>query len=528
VLSWSDPGFQEAPFRGMEMQANETVAVIGLGYVGLPVAVAFGRHRRVIGFDVNVTRIAELKTGRDSTLEVEAEELAQALGLEFTTDVERLREATVYIVTVPTPIDGARRPDLTPLLRASETIGAVLKPRDLVIFESTVYPGCTEEVCVPVLESISGLRYLTAGKGTLRQAQGERFAGRVQPGPGTGTGTGAGAGAGAGSGEARAVGEGALRQAQGERVAGRVQPGQGPGWGAGTGAGSGEGEARAAVDTGFFCGYSPERINPGDKEHRIETIRKVTSGSTPEAAERVDALYRQIITAGTHKASSIRVAEAAKVIENTQRDVNIALINELALIFNRLGIDTEEVLQAAGTKWNFLSFRPGLVGGHCIGVDPYYLTHKAQEIGYHPEMILAGRRINDGMGAYVAGQLVKGMLKKRIQVEGSRVLVMGLTFKENCPDLRNTRVVDILKELAEYDVTVDICDPWASPGEALHEYGITLKDPEDGAYDAIIVAVAHRQFRDMGADRIRARGKPRHILYDLKYLLPPTSADLRL
>jgi len=435
----------------------------------------------VIGFDVNVARIAELEAGRDSTLEVEAEELAQALGLEFTTDVERLKEATVYIVTVPTPIDGARRPDLTPLLRASETIGTVLKPGDLVIFESTVYPGCTEEVCVPVLESISGLRYLTDV-------------------------------------------EGALRQAQGERVAGRVQPGPGPGWGTGTGSG----EVRAAVDTGFFCGYSPERINPGDKEHRIETIRKVTSGSTPEAAERVDALYRQIITAGTHKASSIRVAEAAKVIENTQRDVNIALINELALIFNRLGIDTEEVLQAAGTKWNFLPFRPGLVGGHCIGVDPYYLTHKAQEIGYHPEMILAGRRTNDGMGAYVAGQLVKAMLKKRIQVEGSRVLVMGLTFKENCPDLRSTRVVDILKELAEYDVTVDVCDPWASPEEAQHEYGITVRDPEDGAYDAIIVAVAHRQFRDMGADSIRARGKPRHVLYDLKYLLPPTASDLRL
>jgi UDP-N-acetyl-D-glucosamine/UDP-N-acetyl-D-galactosamine dehydrogenase len=443
----------------MDMQANETVAVIGLGYVGLPLAVAFGRHRRVIGFDVNAARIAELEAGRDSTLEVEAEELAQARGLELGTDVERLREATIYIVTVPTPIDSARRPDLTPLLRASETIGTVLKPGDLVIFESTVYPGCTEEVCVPVLERVSGLRYLT---------------------------------------ESGAIGTAA--ESSGE-------------------------EPRE----GFFCGYSPERINPGDKEHRIETIRKVTSGSTPEAAERVDALYRQIITAGTHKASSIRVAEAAKVIENTQRDVNIALINELALIFNRLGIDTEEVLQAAGTKWNFLPFRPGLVGGHCIGVDPYYLTHKAQEIGYHPEMILAGRRINDGMGAYVAGQLVKAMLKKRIQVEGSRVLLMGLTFKENCPDLRNTRVVDILKELAEYDVTVDVCDPWVNPKEALHEYGIRLKEhPEDGAYDAIIVAVAHRQFRDMGADQIRARGKTRHVLYDLKYLFPPGTSDLRL
>jgi UDP-N-acetyl-D-glucosamine/UDP-N-acetyl-D-galactosamine dehydrogenase len=440
------------------MEANETAAVIGLGYVGLPLAVAFGRHRRVIAFDVNAARIAELEAGRDSTLEVEAEELAQARGLDFTTDAERLREATVYIVTVPTPIDGARRPDLTPLLRASETIGSVLKPGDLVIFESTVYPGCTEEVCVPVLERVSGLRYLSerGATGTAPESAGDE------------------------------------------------------------------------PNEGFFCGYSPERINPGDKEHRIESIRKVTSGSTPEAAERVDTMYRQIITAGTHKASSIRVAEAAKVIENTQRDVNIALINELALIFNRLGIDTEEVLQAAGTKWNFLPFRPGLVGGHCIGVDPYYLTHKAQEIGYHPEMILAGRRINDGMGAYVAGQLVKAMLKKRIQVEGSRVLVMGLTFKENCPDLRNTRVVDILKELAEFDVQVDVCDPWASPDEALHEYGITLRDPEDGAYDAIIVAVAHRQFRDMGAAQIRARGKPRHVLYDLKYLLPPSASDLRL
>jgi len=440
------------------MQGNETVAVIGLGYVGLPLAVALGRDRRVIGFDVNAARIAELEAGRDSTLEVEPEELAEARGLEYTTEAERLREATVFIVTVPTPIDGARRPDLTPLLRASETIGTVLKPGDVVIYESTVYPGCTEEVCVPVLERVSGLPYLSEGT-----TAGAARSGADGPAP------------------------------------------------------------------GFFCGYSPERINPGDKQHRIETIRKVTSGSTPEAAERVDALYRGIITAGTHKASSIRVAEAAKVIENTQRDVNIALINELALIFNRLGIDTEQVLQAAGTKWNFLPFRPGLVGGHCIGVDPYYLTHKAQEIGYHPEMILAGRRINDGMGAYVAGQLVKAMLKKRIQVEGSRVLVMGLTFKENCPDLRNTRVVDILKELAEYDVSVDVCDPWASAEEAREEYGIALKrEPEAGAYDGIIVAVGHRQFLDMGPEQIRARGKSRHVLYDLKYLFPPQASDLRL
>ena len=433
------------------METKASIAIIGLGYVGLPLAVAFARHRKVIGFDVNPARIRELQAGHDSTLEVDAEELAQARHLECTGDVERLREATVFIVTVPTPIDSARRPDLGPLMRASETIGAVLKPGDMVIYESTVYPGATEEVCVPILERVSGLTYLTAGSPV------------------------------------------------------------------------------APETAGFYCGYSPERINPGDREHRVETIRKVTSGSTPEAAEAVDALYGEVITAGTYKASSIRVAEAAKVIENTQRDVNIALINELALIFNRLGIDTEEVLQAAGTKWNFLPFRPGLVGGHCIGVDPYYLTHKAQQIGYHPEMILAGRRINDGMGAYVAGQLVKAMLKRSIQVEGSRVLVMGLTFKENCPDLRNTRVVDILKELAEYDVQVDVYDPWANAEEAAHEYGIALcAEPPTGAYDGVIVAVAHRQFREMGPERLRGFGKPRHVLYDLKYLFPPEAADLRL
>jgi UDP-N-acetyl-D-galactosamine dehydrogenase len=433
------------------METKSSIAIIGLGYVGLPLAVAFARHRKVIGFDVNPSRIRELQAGHDSTLEVDSEERAQAQDLECTDDIERLREATVFIVTVPTPIDSARRPDLGPLMRASETIGGVLKPGDLVIYESTVYPGATEEVCVPILERVSGLTYLTAGS------------------------------------------------------------------------------PEAPETGGFYCGYSPERINPGDREHRVETIRKVTSGSTPEAAEAVDALYGEVITAGTYKASSIRVAEAAKVIENTQRDVNIALINELALIFNRLGIDTEEVLQAAGTKWNFLPFRPGLVGGHCIGVDPYYLTHKAQQIGYHPEMILAGRRINDGMGAYVAGQLVKAMLKRSIQVEGSRVLVMGLTFKENCPDLRNTRVVDILKELAEYDVQVDVYDPWANPEEAAHEYGIALcAEPAAGAYDGVIVAVAHRQFREMGPERIRGFGKPRHVLYDLKYLFPPHAADLRL
>ena len=479
------------------MQEKETVAVVGLGYVGLPLAAAFGRHRRVIGFDVNAARIAELRAGRDSTLEVEPEELARAKGLEYTTDLEALRQATVYIVTVPTPIDTAKRPDLTPLLRASATIGKVLKPGDLVIYESTVYPGCTEEVCVPVLERESGLRYLREGSETNGARDQRDRGGHGDPAIE------------AGSAGPAPAGSPRFARDDGEALSPR----------GGT----------DAPPAGFFCGYSPERINPGDKEHRIDTIRKVTSGSTPEAAERVDALYRQIITAGTHKASSIRVAEAAKVIENTQRDVNIALINELALIFNRLGIDTEEVLLAAGTKWNFLPFRPGLVGGHCIGVDPYYLTHKAQEIGYHPEMILAGRRINDGMGSYVAGQLVKAMLKRRIQVEGSRVLVMGLTFKENCPDLRNTRVVDIVKELGEYDVKVDVCDPWASPEEAMHEYGVTLsREPLSRGYDAIIVAVAHRQFREMGVETIRALGKPQHVLYDLKYLFPAGAADLRL
>ena len=379
---------------------------------------------------------------------------------------------------MPTPIDEARKPDLTPLIRASETIGGVLKPGDIVIYESTVYPGATEEVCVPILERVSGLRYISA----------ERRGGLGNEGTGTTGG----------------------RETDFNRSPEKA-------------------ENVESAEHGFYCGYSPERINPGDKEHRVATIKKVTSGSTPEIAERVDALYREIITAGTYKASSIRVAEAAKVIENTQRDVNIALINELALIFNRLGIDTEEVLQAAGTKWNFLPFRPGLVGGHCIGVDPYYLTHKAQQIGYHPEMILAGRRINDGMGAYVAGQLVKAMLKKRIQVEGSRVLVMGLTFKENCPDLRNTRVVDIIRELGEYDVDVDVCDPWASVDEARHEYGITLtRDPAAGQYDAMVLAVAHNQFREMGVPTLRAFGKPRHVLYDLKYLFPAGDADLRL
>ena len=417
------------------------LAIIGLGYVGLPLAVEFGKQRSVVGFDINQKRIDQLKAGHDFTLETEPEELQAASHLQFSTDIEDLRGCNVFIVTVPTPIDDHKRPDLTPLIKASETVGKVLKAGDTVIYESTVYPGCTEEDCVPVLEQFSGLKF----------------------------------------------------------------------------------------NQDFYCGYSPERINPGDKEHRVTTIKKVTSGSTPEIADLVDALYNQIIIAGTHKAPSIKVAEAAKVIENTQRDLNIALINELALIFNKMDIDTEAVLQAAGSKWNFLPFRPGLVGGHCIGVDPYYLTHKAESIGYHPQIILAGRRLNDSMGAYVVTQLVKVMTQRRIHVQGARVLVMGLTFKENCPDLRNTRVVDIVKELAEYHVRADVFDPWANATAAEHEYGITpVQQPELGAYDAIIIAVAHHQFKAMGAEAIRALGKPEHVLYDLKYLLQASESDIRL
>ena len=425
----------------MTSLSNLKLAIIGLGYVGLPLAVEFGKQRSVVGFDINEKRIDELKAGHDFTLETEPEELQAAGELSFSTNLEDLRCCNCFIVTVPTPIDQHKRPDLTPLIKASETVGKVLKPGDIVIYESTVYPGCTEEDCVPILEKFSGLKF----------------------------------------------------------------------------------------NQDFFAGYSPERINPGDKEHRVTTIKKVTSGSTPEIADMVDALYNQIITAGTHKASSIKVAEAAKVIENTQRDVNIALINELALIFNKMGIDTEAVLQAAGTKWNFLPFRPGLVGGHCIGVDPYYLTHKAQAIGYHPEIILAGRRLNDSMGAYVVTQLFKAMTRRRLQVDGARILIMGLTFKENCPDLRNTRVVDIVKELADYNVQAEVFDPWASAPEAQHEYGITLvQQPAVGVYDAIVIAVAHHQFKAMGLAAIRALGKPEHVLYDLKYLLPASDSDLRL
>lgn len=417
------------------------LAVIGLGYVGLPLAVEFGKHRSVVGFDINQQRIEALQYGHDTTLEVSDGELKEASQLTYSNNLDDLKSCNVFIVTVPTPIDLHKRPDLTPLVKASQTIGSVLKKGDIVVYESTVYPGATEDDCVPILEKTSGLVF----------------------------------------------------------------------------------------NVDFFAGYSPERINPGDKEHRVTTIKKVTSGSTPAAADLVDALYREIIIAGTHKASCIKVAEAAKVIENTQRDLNIALINELAIIFNRLGIDTEAVLQAAGTKWNFLPFRPGLVGGHCIGVDPYYLTHKAQSIGYHPEIILAGRRLNDGMGAYVVSQLIKAMLKRRIHVDGARVLVMGLTFKENCPDLRNTRVVDIVIELAEYNIQVDVYDPWATVREAQHEYGITpITEPAINTYDGIVLAVAHSEFRALGGERIRQYGKSNHVLYDLKYLLSAQDSDLRL
>ena len=425
----------------MQKLEDIKLAIIGLGYVGLPLAVEFGKQRSVVGFDINQPRIQALKAGHDSTLEVSDEELKQASYLSYSCDLAELAACNTFVVTVPTPIDEYNQPDLTPLIKASESIGKVLKKGDLVIYESTVYPGATEEDCVPVLEKVSGLTF----------------------------------------------------------------------------------------NLDFYAGYSPERINPGDKEHRVTTIKKVTSGSTPEIADLVDALYNQIIVAGTHKASSIKVAEAAKVIENTQRDLNIALINELAIIFNKMGIDTEAVLKAAGTKWNFLPFRPGLVGGHCIGVDPYYLTHKAQSIGYHPEIILAGRRLNDSMGAYVVSQLVKAMLKERIHVDGARVLIMGLTFKENCPDLRNTRIVDIVKELSEYNIEVDVYDPWVNASEAEHEYGITpVYELETEKYDAIVLAVAHTQFRELGAESIRSYGKSKHVLYDLKYLLSTEESDIRL
>ena len=420
---------------------NCRIGVIGLGYVGLPLAVEFGKQYETTGFDVNPGRIAELRRGKDRTLEVEPGELRAAQRLRFTTEPRDLKACRVYIVTVPTPIDADKRPDLMPLERASESVGKVLKRGDIVIYESTVYPGCTEEVCVPILERHSGLKF----------------------------------------------------------------------------------------NRDFYAGYSPERINPGDREHRLPTIRKVTAGSTPDAAVFVDKLYASIIKAGTHPTSSIRVAEAAKVIENTQRDVNIALINELAMIFNRLDIDTEEVLEAAGSKWNFLPFRPGLVGGHCIGVDPYYLTHKAQQIGYHPEMILAGRRINDNMALYVAGEVVRLMTAKRIHVKSSRILVLGLAFKENTPDLRNSKVADVVAELRENGAKVDVWDPWVSAKEAREEYGIKLvQRPTRGAYDAIVLAVGHRQFKAMKSAEIRRLARRKHVIYDIKYLLARDQADGRL
>ena len=424
------------------MSQTKPIAVIGLGYVGLPLAVELGKRRQVIGYDIDDNRISELAGQLDKTREVNSEDLASALHLQLTSNRGDLHEARIFIVTVPTPIDGHKRPNLAPLISASETVGASLKAGDIVIYESTVYPGATEEECVPVLERVSGLKY----------------------------------------------------------------------------------------NQDFFCGYSPERINPGDKEHRLPTIRKVTSGSTPEVANEVDALYSEIITAGTFKAESIRVAEAAKVIENTQRDLNIALVNELALIFGRLGIDTEAVLEAAGTKWNFLPFRPGLVGGHCIGVDPYYLTYKAESIGYNPQVILAGRRINDTMPTYVAGELVKAMLKRRLHVQDSRILVLGFAFKENCPDVRNTKVVDMVRELEEFGSKVDIFDPWVDPLEAQHEYGVSLTDEiaEGVKYDAVILAVPHDDLVRHGPESIRKLLRPEGVFYDLKSVFPKAHSDLRL
>ena len=466
------------------MQATTTladirIAIVGLGYVGLPLAVEFGKHYDTIGFDINGARVAELQQGRDSTLEVDSTELSQATRLQFSATLDDIRGCNTYIVTVPTPIDDAKRPDLAPLITASEALGSLLKPGDIVVYESTVYPGCTEEVCVPILERVSGLKYAATDVAPARPSA---LQSRARQGTGT--------------------------------------PGLLPA--------CNKHSTQSAGQT-FTCGYSPERINPGDKAHRLTNILKVTSGSTPKTADFVDALYGSIITAGTHKASSIKVAEAAKVIENTQRDLNIALINDLAILFNKLGIDTLEVLEAAGTKWNFLPFRPGLVGGHCISVDPYYLTHKAQEVGHHSDVILAGRRTNDSMGGYVADQVIRLMVRKGINPVQARVLVLGLAFKENCPDLRNTRVVDIVQALQGYNIQVDVFDPWVDKIEARHEYNITPIDkPDQGHYDAIILAVGHRQFADLGAENIRALGKPASILYDVKCILPANSVDARL
>lgn len=420
---------------------NMTIGIIGLGYVGLPLAVEFGKSFKTLGFDIDDFRITQLKDGFDSTLECTNQELMEADNLSYSSAESDLQHCNVYIVTVPTPIDDHNQPVLEPLVKASKMLGKVINIGDIVIYESTVYPGATEETCIPAVEQVSGLIF----------------------------------------------------------------------------------------NKDFYAGYSPERINPGDKEHRLTNILKVTSGSNAEVAEIIDQLYKSIITAGTHKASSIKVAEASKVIENTQRDMNIALINEFSIIFNKLGIDTLEVLEAAGTKWNFLPFRPGLVGGHCIGVDPYYLTHKAQSVGYYPDMILAGRRINDGMGQYVVSQLVTSMVKQRIHVQKSKILIMGLTFKENCPDLRNTRIIDIIEELQAYDVSTDIIDPWCSKSEAKLQYDLNLTDlPKENYYDAIILAVAHDEFKNLGAEKIRKFGKNTHILYDLKYVLPKNCVDMRL
>jgi UDP-N-acetyl-D-galactosamine dehydrogenase len=425
--------------RSMNLD-DKTIAVVGLGYVGLPLALAFGAIRKVVGFDINAGRIEALRRHEDATLEATGDDFADAKHLIFSSDPEDLKQCGVFIVTVPTPIDKANRPDLRPLLRASETVGRAISPGAVIIFESTVYPGCTEEVCAPIIARESGL----------------------------------------------------------------------------------------VLNRDFFLGYSPERINPGDKDHRLATITKVTSGSSPEAAEAIDALYASIVTAGTHRASSIAVAEAAKVIENTQRDLNIALMNELSLIFGRLGIDTGEVLAAAGTKWNFLRFSPGLVGGHCIGVDPYYLTHKAQELGYHPEVILAGRRINDGMGTHAADQTARLMMRKGISVVGSRILVMGAAFKENCPDLRNSKVVDIVARLREFNAEIDLWDPWVSPIECEHEFGIASRpDRPEGGYDGIVVAVAHREFKDLGIAGVRQLARENAVIYDIKGLFPRDQTDGR-
>lgn len=417
------------------------VGVLGLGYVGLPLAVELGKRYPTVGFDIDAARVAELRAGRDSSLEVDPQELQAVSGLTYTHDAEDLAACNLFVVTVPTPVNAHKQPDLGPLEAASRTLGAVLKVGDILVYESTVYPGATEEVCVPILEQVSGL----------------------------------------------------------------------------------------TLNRDFFVGYSPERINPGDREHRLTHIKKVTSGSTPEVADFIAAFYRTIVPAGTHQASSIRVAEAAKVIENTQRDVNIALINELAIIFARLGIDTQEVLAAAGTKWNFIPFQPGLVGGHCIGVDPYYLTYKAHAAGYHPELITAGRRINDGMGAFIVGRVIKLMTRRNLIAEDNRVLVLGLTFKENCPDLRNTRVVDIVRELADYGIAVDVHDPWVNAAEAEERYGITpIRDLQPGRYDAVILAVAHRRFGDMGIERLRALGRPGAVFFDIKRMFPAAAVDGRL